>query len=225
MKYPGKHFFRWKFRFHPVLLCLLLLLPSGVTASEQPSSPPSAACPLPGQRPSSSQAFPLPKGTYVSEHLFGLDGLINVGRIAPGIYRGAQPTGKGYATLKKMGVRTVISLRTTDSEKKKVEAAGMRSVEIPMGTFNNGDKDKVDKVVAIIANPANRPVFVHCRQGKDRTGIVVAAYRMKIEGWPLAPAEAEMESFGFNDAWINLRRFLHRYATELDRAKGAVEKK
>jgi tyrosine-protein phosphatase SIW14 len=225
MKYSVKYFFRWKFRFHPVVLCLLLFLPSGVPASEQPSSPTSAACPLPGQQPTSSQAFPLPKGTYISEHLFGLAGLTNVGRVAPGIYRGAQPTGKGYATLKKMGIRTVINLRTSDSEKKKVEAAGMRSVEIPMGMLNNGDKDKVDKVVAIMGDPSNRPVFVHCRQGRDRTGIVVAAYRMKIEGWPLALAEAEMESFGFNDVWVNFRRFLHRYAAGLDRAKGAVEKK
>jgi tyrosine-protein phosphatase SIW14 len=225
MKFFVNYFVRWKFCFHPFILCLFLALPSGVLASGQPTSPDSDVCPLPGQLPPSSQAFPLPKGTYVSEHLFGLSGLTNVGRIAPGIYRGAQPVGNGYTTLKKMGIRTVINLRTTESEKKKVEAAGMRSVEIPLGMFNNGDKNKVDKVVAIMADPANRPVFVHCRQGRDRTGIVVAAYRMKIERWPLTLAEAEMESFGFNDVWVNFRRFLHRYAAGLDRAKVSVEKK
>jgi protein tyrosine/serine phosphatase len=93
----------------------------------------------------------------------------------------------------------------------------MRSIEIPLGTFNNGEREKVDRVVALLTDPANRPVFVHCRQGRDRTGIVVAAYRMKIQGWPLAAAEEEMDSFHFNDVWINLRRFLHRYAAGLDR--------
>jgi tyrosine-protein phosphatase SIW14 len=225
MQYSVKYFFRRKFRFHPVVPCLLLLLPSHVLASGQPSSPPSTACPLPAKQAPQSMEFALPKGVHVSEHLYGLPGLTNVGRLAPGIYRGAQPSPNGYSTLKKLGIRTVINLRTTEDEKKKVESAGMRSVEIPLGMFNKGDREKVDKVVAIMADPANRPIFVHCRQGRDRTGIVVAAYRMKIEGWPLALAEAEMESFGFNDVWVNFRRFLHSYAAEFNRAKGAVEKK
>jgi protein tyrosine/serine phosphatase len=79
-----------------------------------------------------------------------------------------------------------------------------------------------------MADPANRPVFVHCRQGQDRTGIVVAAYRMKTDGWPLDLAEAEMESFGFNGVWVNLRHFLHRYAAGLEpqyRAKTAAVRK
>ncbi|MGZ9148741.1 MAG: hypothetical protein ACXW4G_10250 [Candidatus Deferrimicrobiaceae bacterium] len=54
----------------------------------------------------------LPGNVRVSEHLFGLPGLTNVGRVANGIFRGAQPKPEGYATLKAMGVRTVINLRT-----------------------------------------------------------------------------------------------------------------
>jgi len=225
MRNPDKYIVSRRSFFRPFILSLILAFPSGVLASGQPASPDSDLCPLPGQLSPSSLAYPLPKGVRVSEHLFGLPGLTNVGRIAPGIYRGAQPAPGGYATLKKMGIRTVINLRTTESEKKKVEAVGMRSVEIPVGMFNNGDRKKLDKVIAIMADPANRPVFVHCRQGQDRTGIVVAAYRMKIDGWPLSLAEAEMESFGFNDVWVNFRRFLHRYAAELDRAKGTMKKK
>lgn len=159
----------------------------------------------------------IPATARSSEHLYGLSGLENVGRVAPDIFRGSQPAKNGYATLKKMGIRTVINLRTSMSEKKQVEAAGMRSIEIPLGTFNNGDREKVDRVVALLADPAIRPVFVHCRQGRDRTGIVVAAYRMKMQGWPIASAEAEMDSFHFNDVWINLRSFLHRYAADMER--------
>jgi protein tyrosine/serine phosphatase len=159
----------------------------------------------------------LPAAARSSEHLYGLAGLENVGRVTPDIFRGSQPAKSGYATLKKMGIRTVINLRTSMSEKKNVEAAGMRSIEIPLSTFNNGDREKVDRVVALLSDPANRPVFVHCRQGRDRTGIVVAAYRMKVQGWTLAAAESEMNSFEFNDVWVNLRRFLHRYSAGLGR--------
>jgi protein tyrosine/serine phosphatase len=161
-------------------------------------------------------ALLLPAGVHSSEHIYGnLPGLGNVGRVAPGIYRGAQPTGKGYATLKRMGVKTVINLRTSMSEKKQVEAAGMRSIEVPMEMSRDGLKSKVDRVVALMADPANRPVFVHCRQGRDRTGIVVAAYRLKVEGWRLSEVEEEMEAFHFNDVWLNYRRFIRDYARQL----------
>lgn len=158
---------------------------------------------------------PLPAGVRASEHLYHLNGLANVGRVAPGVYRGAQPGKSGYATLKAMGVKTVIDLRTTASEKSEVEAAGMKAVAIPMEMSRDGLKEKVDRVVALMADPANQPVYVHCRHGQDRTGIVVAAFRMKEQGWSLEDAEAEMQSFGFNDIWINFKEFIRRYGAQL----------
>ncbi len=156
-----------------------------------------------------------PASARFSEHVYGnLPGLSNVGRITPGVYRGAQPAAEGYVTLKKMGVKTVINLRTSETEKDKVEAVGMRSVEVPMGMSTDNLREKVDRVVALMADPANQPVFVHCRQGRDRTGIVVAAYRMKVEGWLLAEAEAEMQAFGFNDIWVNFKRFIRQYGAQ-----------
>ncbi len=177
-------------------------------------APPASAAARQHDPPSPAQ---LPSSARLSEHLYGLQGLENVGRVTPEIFRGSQPAKAGYATLKKMGIRTVINLRTSMSERQDVEAAGMRSIEIPLSTFNNGEREKVDKVVALLSDSANQPVFVHCRQGRDRTGIVVAAYRMKVQGWSLAAAEEEMDSFGFNDIWVNLRGFLHRYAAGLER--------
>jgi tyrosine-protein phosphatase SIW14 len=190
------------------IFTLFFLLPFSPEAFANPGSPTRAA----EKRPSPPPSVQLPASARPSEHLYGLIGLDNVGRVAPDIFRGSQPAKNGYDTLKKMGIRTVINLRTSISEKENVEAAGMRSIEIPLSTFTNGERQKVDRVVALLADPANRPVFVHCRQGRDRTGIVVAAYRMKIQGWPLVAAEAEMDSFGFNNVWVNLRQFLHRYA-------------
>lgn len=154
-------------------------------------------------------------GARSSEHLYNLPGLANVGRVAPGVYRGAEPGKDGYATLKALGIRTVIDMRTSESEKQQVEAAGMKAVAIPIEMSRNGLQEKVDRVVALMADPANQPVYVHCRHGKDRTGIVVAAYRMKHQGWSLADAEAEMQAFGFNDVWVNFKKFIRRYGAEL----------
>ncbi|ACM18445.1 protein tyrosine/serine phosphatase [Geotalea daltonii FRC-32] len=156
-----------------------------------------------------------PASPRAAEGLANLPGLTNVGHIAPGIYRGAQPGADGYATLKKMGIKTVIDLRTSESEKAQVEAAGMRAIAVPIAMSRDGLKEKVDGVVALLADPANQPIFVHCRHGQDRTGIVVAAYRMKVDKWSLAEAEKEMQAFGFNDIWINFKKFIRRYGSEL----------
>lgn len=146
-----------------------------------------------------------------SEHVYGLPGLSNVGRVAPGVYRGAQPAAEGYETLKRMGIKTVIDLRTSESEKLQVEAAGMKAIAIPIEMTRKGLKEKVEQVVAIMSNPENQPVFVHCRHGQDRTGIVVAAYRLALDGWKHKEAEQEMQAFGFNDVWANFKQFIRNY--------------
>ncbi len=143
-----------------------------------------------------------------------------MGRVAPGVFRGAQPRPEGYRTLKEMGIRTVISLRFHHGEAKAVEEAGMRSIELPMSTFDEVDVETVHKVVALMADPANQPVFVHCAHGQDRTGIVIAVYRMDVDGWAEADAEQEMQAFGFNDIWMHFKGFVQRYPARPKREAG-----
>lgn len=158
----------------------------------------------------------LPEGARVSKRIFGLPGLSNVGQVSDGIFRGAQPLPEGYITLKKMGIKTVVNLRN-HSEKEAVERAGMRSIEIPLSVLKKINTDDVNRIIDIIADPDNQPVYVHCKHGQDRTGIIIAAYRIKIEGWSLKEAEAEMQAFGFNDMWQNLKEFIREYARSLGR--------
>jgi protein tyrosine/serine phosphatase len=131
------------------------------------------------------------------------------------VLRGAAVGKDGYATLKALGVKTVIDLRTTENERKQVEAAGMTAIAIPIEMSRDGLKAKVDRVVALMADTANQPVYVHCRHGQDRTGIVIAAYRMKKQGWSQAAAETEMQAFGFNDVWVNFKKFIRHYDADL----------
>lgn len=155
----------------------------------------------------------LPEGARISERMFGLPGLSHVGRVAPGIFRGAQPEPNGYATLANMGVRSVINLRSRNEEKEAVEARGMRSFWVPLNAYGDVDPEIIRKAVALMADPANRPVYVHCRQGRDRTGVVVAVYRMEIDGWSPEEAEEEMQAYGFHDIWFQLKNFVRRYRT------------
>jgi tyrosine-protein phosphatase SIW14 len=184
-------------RFLIVVACCLTIL-AGIAWANAPAAV---------TKPAANQ----PVVIRSSEHLYNLPGLGNVGRVAPGLYRGEQPGPGGYATLKQLGVKTVIDLRTSESEKAQVEAAGMKAIAVPIEMTRKGLKEKVDQVVALMADPANQPVYVHCRHGQDRTGIVVAAYRMTLDNWSLKDVEAEMQSFGFNDVWVNFKKFIRSY--------------
>ena len=190
-----------------LLLLFGLLAPPGVSPG------PAAAPGTPSTRNVmvGDNSVVLPANFRVSERLFGLPGLTNVGRVANGIFRGAQPKSEGYATLKAMGVRTVINLRTRHGEREAVEAAGMRYVEIPMSFLRKADPAAVRKTLSVMTDPGNQPVFVHCSVGTDRTGVVVAVYRMEVDGWSEAEAEAEMVAFGFQEVFSQLKEFVRRY--------------
>ncbi|SJZ39459.1 protein tyrosine/serine phosphatase [Trichlorobacter thiogenes] len=192
------------YRFLIIVACCLTIL-AGIAWANAPAV---------ATKPAANQTVVIRS----SEHLYNLPGLGNAGRVAPGVYRGEQPGPGGYTTLKQLGVKTVIDLRTSESEKAQVEAAGMRAIAVPIEMTRKGLKEKVDQVVALMADPANQPVYVHCRHGQDRTGIVVAAYRMTLDNWSLKDVEAEMQSFGFNDVWVNFKKFIRSYKVPAGKA-------
>jgi tyrosine-protein phosphatase SIW14 len=141
----------------------------------------------------------------------GITGLSNFGVVYPGdICRGAQPDSDGYGTLKLMTTKAVLSLRT-HSERELVEAAGLKSIEYPLEAFEYIHRDQFETILNILRNPDNLPLFVHCRQGHDRTGVICAAYRVKVQGWTLEEAEEEMQAYGFNDLWIPLKKSLREF--------------
>ena len=201
-------------------LVLALVLAVAAISSGRPAAAATAQAPgaTPAENPASGST--LPSGARVSERIFGLAGLSNVGRVAPGVYRGDQPLPEGYRTLKAMGIRTVVNLRTRHTEKTAVEAAGMRSIEIPISTTSTIDPRTVKRALSAITDPTNLPVFLHCAQGRDRTGVVAAVYRMEVDGWSNAEAEAEMQTFGFHNAWVQMKSFVRNYRA--DGRKGAT---
>ncbi len=78
-----------------------------------------------------------------------------------------------------MGVKAIIGLRqpsgAMEEEHRLVEQLGMRWVNIPMWFWWRPSDRQVHQFLSIVRNPANRPVFVHCRQGWNRVGIMTAS--------------------------------------------------
>lgn len=148
-----------------------------------------------------------------ADEIDGANGVDYAALVAPGIYRGGQPDAAGVRWLRSIGVRTVVNLRHYhgDREGERVRAAGMRYVRIPLESTDPPTETQVRAFLAVVNDPAARPVYVHCLHGVDRTGAMVAIYRMQAEGWSNADALAEMEHFGAHGILHDLRRYVGAY--------------
>jgi len=152
-------------------------------------------------------------GTPVSK--LQLHGVANFGEVTPTLYRGAQPTAEGLENLKVFGVQAVVNFRNEPeriaAERRIVERLGMRYVSIPWrGRDKPSDAQVAEFLSFLQANPGTR-IYVHCRRGAERTGLMVAAFRMTTQGWTPSQALAEMETFGFRGFRF---RHLKRYVKE-----------
>jgi tyrosine-protein phosphatase SIW14 len=128
-------------------------------------------------------------------------GIGNFGEVTPMLFRGAQPNKRGYEALAKMGVDIVVDTRgnRTKSEGKEVRRHGMQYVAIPWHCPFPRD-ETFARFLRLLRDNPNKKVFVHCRLGDDRTGMMIASYRMAVEGWTADEAMVEMRQFGFNRA-------------------------
>jgi protein tyrosine phosphatase (PTP) superfamily phosphohydrolase (DUF442 family) len=138
-----------------------------------------------------------------------VQGLPNLYKVSDDLYRGAQPTAEGLRELKKLGIRTVIDLRESNGNRAKLDELGLACERIPMTAFLVRENDVV-RFLQIVGTPGNGPIFVHCRRGADRTGLMCAVYRIVIQGWTKDEAIAEMTQggFRFNHGYQNVVNYL-----------------
>ena len=124
--------------------------------------------------------------------------LPNFGEATTTLYRGGQPSKRGFRILANMGINIVVDLRgSRDSERKIVTHLGMQYVALPWHCSFPKDKVFAQFLTLLRDNPGKK-VFVHCRLGDDRTGMMIASYRMAQQSWSPERAEREMEKFGFS---------------------------
>lgn len=142
-------------------------------------------------------------------------------QVDEGFYRGGQPSRAGLDQLHRMGIKTVISLRqpsrAMDEERRLVEQFGMRWVNTPMWFWWRPSDKQVHQLLAIVSDPAQRPVFIHCRQGWNRVGIMTAIYRIARQGWEPRRAYAEARHLGLVP-WNLLSRYVVLHETRREYA-------
>ncbi|MFH1339399.1 MAG: tyrosine-protein phosphatase [Candidatus Omnitrophota bacterium] len=133
------------------------------------------------------------------------------------LYRGGQPNQEGWNKLKSLGIKTIISLRGEDEEtaeeKEKTEAMGMNFYHLPMSIYERPADEQVLKFLEIVLNKDSQPVFVYCTSGRDRTGAMVAMYRVVVSGMTIKQAYKEAKGLGFwpyHGDVPELKNFIHQ---------------
>jgi protein tyrosine/serine phosphatase len=134
-------------------------------------------------------------------------GVPNFGQVSPFLFRGGQPGEESFQGLKKLGVEIVVNFRDErdliESERRQVEALGLRYVSIPWSSWHRPNDQRVIEFLELVRANPQKKILVHCHHGADRTGVMVAAYRIAVERWTPPQAIAEMDAYHFHSFWLH----------------------
>ena len=138
------------------------------------------------------------------------EGLPNLHKVSDDLYRSAQPEEHGMTSAKALGIKTVLCLRETelDRDLNAKEETHLKTVHVPIITWNLRTKDIIKALRVIHESP--KPILVHCRHGADRTGMIVAFYRIIYEGWSKEKAKDELVNggYGYHSVFSNILRVI-----------------
>src|SRR5580700_268815 len=145
-------------------------------------------------------------------------GIPNFHQVNDHVFRGGQPAAEAWPSLAKLGVRTVIDLRREDehstaAEGQAVAAAGMNYFNVPMKGVVAPTNEQIAKVLDLLNS--QEPVFVHCTRGADRTGAVIACYRIAHDRWERKQALNEAKSFGMAWDQMGLKHYVMMFQPAL----------
>ncbi len=142
--------------------------------------------------------------------------------VDPGrVYRSGQLTADGLAdAVHRFDIRTVINVQDdvpdpdveksfwragTVKESELCRRLGVRYVWIapdlvPVKDSPRRRPQAVDELLRVLDDQTVYPVLIHCRAGLNRTGCLVAVYRMEFQGWSPMEAFQEMKDLGFGNS-------------------------
>jgi len=154
----------------------------------------------------------------VAPHAWSADPVVhirNFGKVNDRLYRGGAPTPAGLKELADIKIITDLDLREpgegTESERRAAESAGIKYINVPLSGFSAPTEGQIKRILSLITPDDAGRTFVHCRRGKDRTGTVIACYRIEHDGWSPQKALAEANSYGMSWMERGMRGFVLRF--------------
>ncbi len=139
----------------------------------------------------------------------------NFGEVNQNVLRGGMPTDEALQELKTMGVSLIIDLRQDGPaslhEKQQAEHLGMRYEHVPLRSTTAPSQSEIKQALALLLGEPSGKVYVHCLRGKDRTGTVVACYRIQHDGWNNQRALDEAKSYGMSSLEWKMQAFIRSF--------------
>ncbi len=144
----------------------------------------------------------------------GIAGVWNFGKVNEKLFRGAEPDEAGMKSLKQAGAKSIIDLRKPGEvwkgERTAALANGMVYTNVPLRGLGAPTHEQVKTVLGLIDTlPA--PVFVHCEHGCDRTGTIIACYRIARNQWSAESALAEAKRYGLSDFERGMKKYIKEF--------------
>lgn len=123
----------------------------------------------------------------------------NLRQVKPHIYSGGLPKPQGLDFLKELKTKTIISFRSEipEYEQNFIQENNINLIRIPLSIYKKPTDEQVFLFLETMINKNNLPIYIHCKDGRDRTGAMIAVYRTIVDG--LGPKESYKEAlkFGF----------------------------
>lgn len=140
--------------------------------------------------------------------------LDNFWKINDTIYRCEQPQKKDFGYLNNLGIRAVLNLRTCHTDKRFIKNFNIVEYNVKMKAGNFDDKEIIESIRAIRDSP--KPLIVHCWHGSDRTGVVIAMFRIIYQNWTKEQALLELQNggYGFHPVFSNIKEYIKNVDVE-----------
>jgi protein tyrosine/serine phosphatase len=135
-------------------------------------------------------------------------------KVDEGIYRSEQPNRKQFKALEKYGIKEILNLRYWHSDKTYAKETGLILHRVRMNAHDANDFDVVS-ALRIIKNKKG-PILIHCHHGSDRTGLIIAMYKIVFRNTAKKDAVDEMVNggFGFHEIYDNILRYINNVNVE-----------
>ena len=139
----------------------------------------------------------------------------NFYKVSDDIYRSEQPSLKEIEQLNKIGIKTIINLRLWHSDRNKLTNTGIAEIRINMRAGKVTDEKIIQILKAIKNSP--KPILIHCWHGSDRTGVVIAMYRLIFQNWTKKQVIEELMKPELNHhykIYPNIQRYIQNVDVE-----------
>jgi protein tyrosine/serine phosphatase len=150
----------------------------------------------------------------------------NFGKVNDHIYRGAQPAEGEYKKLAAIGIKTIIDLRERPERdaRRFAEDAGLQYINIGLNDRRPPTESESTHFLQVVNDENNWPVYVHCAGGRHRTGVLLAIYRMEVDGWDARRAYEEMKDYKFYSRFGHgdLKDYVFEYYDKMKVRRGAL---